>query len=96
MNKPVLIRFWWPAYSPEEALDSLDLTVIETPFEVSSDGGRSWRRPKPGNTLQTVHEWMIDQGRTVVGTKLVDNRRNGGWEGQFVLTIGPNGREGGQ
>ena len=90
------IRFWWPGFTPEDALDSFDLTVQETPFEVSCDGGRSWRSPRNGATLQTIHEWMVDHDRTVVDTKLVDDRRNGQWEGQYVLTIGPNGKQGGQ
>ena len=29
----VQIRFWWPGYTPEDALDSLDPVVDETPFE---------------------------------------------------------------
>jgi hypothetical protein len=84
----VQIRFWWPGYSPEEALDSLDPVVTETPFEVSRDGGRVWRSPLNGSTLQTVYEWMLDQGLSVVDTKLVGRRRNGRWEGRYVLTIG--------
>ena len=82
------IRFWWPGYSPEDALRSFDPTVIETPFEGSSDGGRTWRHPKPESTLHTIQEWMVDHDCEVVDTKLVDQRRNGRWEGLYVLTIG--------
>jgi hypothetical protein len=88
MPKFVHIRFWWPGYSPEDALKSLDPTVIETPFEGSADGGRSWRSPRDGATLETIHEWMLDHGCKVVDTKLVDERHNGRWEGLYVLTIG--------
>ncbi|MGD2178262.1 MAG: hypothetical protein PVG71_10615 [Anaerolineae bacterium] len=86
------IRFWWPGYSLEDALTSFDLTVTKTPFEGSADGGRSWRAPRDGATLQTIHEWMVDHDCTVVDTQLVDERRNGGWEGLYVLTIGRNRR----
>jgi hypothetical protein len=82
------IRFWWPGYSPEDALTSFDPNVIEMPFEGSADDGRSWRAPRDGATLQTIHEWMLEHDCTVVDTKLVDERRNGRWEGLYVLTIG--------
>jgi hypothetical protein len=82
------IRFWWPGYSPEDALTSFDPIVIEMPFEGSADGGRSWRAPRDGPTLQSVQEWMEDHDCTVVNTKLADERRNGQWEGLYVLTIG--------
>ena len=85
----IRIRFWWPGYSPEEALTTFDPTVLEMPFDVSSDGGCSWRSAREGATLDTIYEWMIDHGHTVVDTKLVNERRNGRWEGQYVLTIGP-------
>ena len=84
----VQIRFWWPGYSPEDALTSFDPVVIETPFEGTANGGNTWRRPRPGNTLQTVREWMMDHDCEVVDTKLVKERRNGQWEGHYVLTIG--------
>jgi hypothetical protein len=90
------IRFWWPGFTPEDALTSFDPTVIETPFEGSADGGKTWRHPRPGKTLQTVYEWMIDHDCTVVDTQLVDERRNGGWEGRYMLTIGRNGKQGGR
>ena len=92
MPRFVHIRFWWPGYSPQDALTSLDPTVIETRFEGSADGGKSWRHPRPGNTLQTIHEWMVDHDCTVVHTKLVDERRNSRWEGRYVLSIGRNRR----
>jgi hypothetical protein len=85
----IRIRFWWPGYSPEDALTTFAPAVLETRFEVSRNGGQSWRPPQNGATLQTIHEWMIDRGHTVVDTALVDERRNGCWEGQYVLTIGP-------
>ena len=83
----IQIRFWWSGYSPEEALGSFDLTVVETPFEVSRDDGQTWRAPTNGATLQTVHDWMMDEDLSVVDTTLVNQRRNGRWEGQYVLTI---------
>ena len=85
----VQVRFWWPGYTPEEALESLDFTVDETPFEVSRDCGVTWRSPLNGSTLQTVYDWAVDHGLGVVDTKLVGQRRNGRWEGRYVLTIGP-------
>ena len=88
----VHIRFWWHGYSPEEALTTFDPNVLEMPFEVSSDDGNSWRSPLNGATLQTIHEWMVDHDRAILDTKLVDERSNGRWEGQYVLTIGPNHR----
>ena len=88
----VQIRFWWPGYTPEEALTSLDPAVIETPFEHTVDGGKTWRRPRAGSTLQTVQEWLEDNGCSVVDTRLVEERRNSRWEGLYVLTIGKNGR----
>ena len=81
------IRFWWPGYSPEDALDSFDPAVQETPFEVSCDAGKSWRRSRKDATLQTIYDWMIDHDQTVVETKLGDERRNGRWVGQYVLSI---------
>ena len=91
----IQIRFWWSGLCPEDALDSFDLTVQETSFEVSRDCGRSWRSPRNGATLQTIREWMVDHDHAIVDTRLVDERRNGRWEGQYVLTIGPNGNQGG-
>ena len=88
------IRFWWPGYSPEDALDSFDLAVQETPFEVSRDGGRSWRLPRHGATLETISDWLVDEGRTVVSTDLVGQRHNGRWEGRYVLTFGPRSKGG--
>ena len=84
------IRFWWPGYSPEEALTSFDPIVLETPFEVSRDVGQSWRLPRNGTTLQTVYDWMVDRNLSVLHTRLVGERRNGQWEGRYVLTIGPH------
>jgi hypothetical protein len=83
------IRFWWPGYSPEKALESFDPVVTEMAFEVSRDGGSTWRSPRNGATLQTVQDWMEDEGLRVVGTKLVGQRHNGRWEGRYMLTIGP-------
>ena len=88
MNKKLMIRFWWPGYSPEEALGSFDPAVLETSFEVSRDDGRTWRPPQNGATLQTVYGWMIDHELDVVNTKLASQRRRGRWQGRFVLTIG--------
>ena len=86
----IQIRYWWPGYSPEEALDSFDPVVQETPFDVSRDGGWSWRAPRPGTTLQTLREWMIDSDLRVLKASIADTRRNGGrWEGRYVLTLGP-------
>ena len=85
----VQVRFWWPSYSPEEALESLDPVVDDTPFEVSRDGGATWRSPLNGSTLQTVSDWMVDNSLGVVDTKLMGQRRNGRWEGRYVLIIGP-------
>ena len=85
----VQVRFWWPGYTPEEALDSLDPTITAMPFEVSRDGGITWRSPLNGSTLQTVHAWMLDKRLGVVDTELMGQRRNGRWEGHYVLTIGP-------
>ena len=82
------IRFWWPGYSPRDALTSLNPVVSETPFEGSADGGKTWRHPRPGTNLQTIQEWMTDHDCEVVDTQLVDERRNGQWEGLYVLTIG--------
>jgi hypothetical protein len=83
------IRFWWPGYTPEEALGSFDPVVIEMPFEVSRDGGETWRPPLSDATLQTVYDWMVDNSLGVVDTTLVGQQRRGRWEGQYVLTIGP-------
>ena len=85
----IKIRFWWPGYSPEQALGSFSFAVQETPFEISRDGGRSWRCPRNGATLQTIYEWMVDHAHTIVDTSLVDTRQNGSGEGRYVLTIGP-------
>ena len=93
----VQIRFWWRGYSPEDALSSLDFSARETPFEVSEDRGITWRFPRPGTTLETVNEWMVDRGLTVRNTAVVDHRRiDGSWEGQYVLTFGPKYTQGGQ
>jgi hypothetical protein len=89
----VRIRFWWPGYSPEDALTTFDSAALDRSFEVSRDHGRSWRLSRPGTTLRSVHEWMVDSDLDVVRTALVDDRRQDGWEGQYVLTIGPNGRK---
>jgi hypothetical protein len=83
------IRFWWAGYSPEEALDPLNFTVVETPFEVSQDGGRTWRPPANGADLMTVQDYRRDKGLDVVDTQLVGQRRNGSWEGQYILIVGP-------
>ena len=84
------LRFWWPGYSPDEALTTFDPVALETPFEVSRNGGQTWRRPRNGANLQTIREWMTDHDHTVLDIELVDERQNGRWEGQYVLTIGPN------
>ena len=83
------IRFWWSGYSPEQAFDSFDPAVIEMEFEISRNGGRTWRSPRNGANLGTIHDWMQDKGLGVVDTKLVGQRRNGSWEGRYVLKIGP-------
>ena len=83
------IKFWWLGYSPEQVFDSFDPDVIEMEFEVSRNGGKTWRRPANGASLTTVQDYMTDKGLGVVDTKLVSQRRNGRWEGQYILTIGP-------
>jgi hypothetical protein len=83
------IRFWWSGYSPEEALESFDPVVTEMAFEISQNGGRTWRPPLNGATLQMIQDWMTDKSLGVVGTELVGQRRNGSWEGRYVLKIGP-------
>jgi hypothetical protein len=83
------IRFWWCGYTPEEAFESFDPVVTQMAFEISQNGGKTWRPPQNGATLQTVQDWMIDKGLGVVDTQLVGQRRNGRWEGRYVLTIGP-------
>jgi len=88
MPNPIKLRFWWPGYTPQKALTSFDPIVLETPFEGTGDGGKSWHRPKPGVTLETIYEWLIDNDCKVVETKLVRERHNGRWEGLYVLTIG--------
>ena len=88
MPRRVQMRFWWPGYSPEEALTSFDPTVIHMPFEGTGNGGKTWRRPRPGVTLETVNEWLVDNDCTIVDVELVDERRVGRWEGLYVLTIG--------
>ena len=89
----VRIRFWWQGYSPEDALTTFDPAVLETDFEVSEDNGRTWRSSRPGATLETVHEWMVGNSFDVLSSALTEDRRQDGWEGQYVLTIGPNGHE---
>mgnify|MGYP001260560237 FL=1 len=84
----VQIRFWWLGYFPEKALTSFDPVALETPFEHTVDGGKTWKSPRPGTTLQTVHEWLVDHDCQVVDTRLVKQRNNGRWEGLYVLTIG--------
>ena len=88
MPSLIKMRFWWPGYSPEEALTSFDPTVIEMPFEGTGDGGKTWLRPNPGVTLETIHEWLIDHDCVVADVELVDERRAPRWEGLYVLTIG--------
>jgi hypothetical protein len=83
------VKFWWSGYSPEQALESFDLAITGMPFEVSRDAGQTWRAPRDGATLRTVHDWMMDEGLSVMHTTLVNQRRRGRWEGQYVLTIGP-------
>ena len=83
------IRFWWSGYSPGEALESFDPVVTEMAFDVSSDGGKTWRPPANGADITTVQGYMTDNGLAVVDTQLVGQRRNGRWEGRYVLTIGP-------
>ena len=84
----VQVRFWLSSYSPEEVFDTFDPVVTETPFEVSRDGGRTWRPRENGTTFETVRDWMVDNDLGVVDTKLAKSRRRGRWEGQYVLTIG--------
>ena len=45
------------------------------------------RTPHNGATLQTVSDWMLDNSLSIVDTALVGQRRNGTWEGRYVLTI---------
>jgi len=91
----VQIRFWWHTYSPDEVLESFDPVVLETPFEVSQDLGRSWRRPKGRATLETIHDWMIDEECSVVDTQLHRQRHFGDrWEGQYILIIDRNPKKG--
>ena len=84
----VQVRFWLSSYVPEEVLTTFDPVVYETPFEVSRDGGRTWRPGENGTTSVTVRDWMRDNDLRVVDTNLAKSRRNGRWEGQYVLTIG--------
>jgi hypothetical protein len=84
------IRFWWAGYSPEEALESFDPVITQMAFEISQNGGKTWRPPANGADLTTVRGYMTDKGLSVVDTKLVGQRRNGSWEGRYVLTIGPS------
>ena len=87
----VQVRFWWADYSPEKALTTFDLVALETPFEVSQDGGKTWRPRENATTFETVRDWMRDNDLKVMDTKLGSSRRNGRWEGQYVLTIGKQG-----
>ncbi len=83
----IRIRLWWPGYSPVDILTSTSLENQDSrDFEV--DGGNGWRLPQPGATISTIADWMLDNGKAVVGTHLLRSRRNGRWEGLYLLEIG--------
>lgn len=86
----IRLKLWWPGYSPEEALDPLIAWEHQSSrdFQISTTPGQ-WRLPKPGSNLGSVTEWMAETSRTVLGAHLLKQRRNGRWEGLFLLEIGP-------
>lgn len=86
----IRLKFWWPGYSPQEALDPLKAWEHQSncAFEICEQPGQ-WRPPKPGASLGSVTEWMEETGRSVLSAHLLKHRRNGRWEGLFLLEIGP-------
>ncbi len=78
------IRFWWPGYDPEKFLESWQ-SQDSRDFEI--DTGESWRLPRPGATISTVADWMIDNAKSIVSRHLLKSRGNGRWEGLYILEI---------
>ncbi len=78
------IKFWWPGYDPEKYLCNFEHQNSRD-FEI--DQGTGWRLPRPGVTIESVADWMIDTGKSITGSHLLKSRRNGRWEGHYLLEI---------
>jgi hypothetical protein len=92
------VKFWSGTYSPEKALDPLDnFTGAYGPtgdaFEVKPGGAAAFRPAKAGATLFELRDWMTDNGLAVTRRDRVGQQSNrAGWQGLYVLTIGPEVR----
>jgi hypothetical protein len=86
----ILIRFWSRLKSPKPALvgsaDPGQAGPLAGDWQVATDG--AWRKPRPGATFDTVRNYMLDWDLDIVDTALVEQRRNGHWEGRFIVELG--------
>jgi len=82
----IRIKFWWHGIIPSKFLSDFSYHDSRD-FQVSTDGGRTWRLPKPGQTIRNVCDWMIDHDKTIVAEELIHRKSRPTWRGLYVLQI---------
>lgn len=77
------LKFWHNGYNPRDCFQQ-----VRDDFQVSQDGGGTWRKPKPGQTLTDLGWWMSDHNIHVKKVKKIEEKnRSAGWWGLYVLTL---------
>ena len=82
------IKYWWPGYQPEQALDIFQAPHVPLDARTNDPTGRQWQSVRRGTTLEAVRDYMQEHDLRVLHSKCIAQRRNPRWEGLYVVQIG--------
>lgn len=94
VKRPVLaVKFYFGGYDPEKAFELL--TADSVPLEAKATDTLlcEWQPARAGATLAAVRDYMLDNDLAVLSTERIGQRRNGGWQGLYVVKIGKETRQ---
>jgi hypothetical protein len=84
MTTVAQVEYFWPGYTPEQAIDLFNDTPLET---VTIRAGVDDLLDSPGSTTGDLYHWMLINSLRVFATHRVSSRRRGRWEACYRVTI---------
>lgn len=84
----LVIKYWWPGYQPEQALDIFQAPHVPLEARTNDPTGRWWQPARHGSTLETVRDYMQEHDLHILHVERIAQRRNQRWEGLYVVQIG--------